>query len=237
MCRFATIRGMCFAVRHPQAYFNPPEKINHKSGNSPHGCRSTIHCPSSPSFMPAIFPLSSVVCLLSTVTCQLFSFLYICRESSTNRSFYAKQTQFAGCSKLYKCRNNKELWKKVTKCPQPKQTQTNPISNGSSRPPIFHPKIPKFSTVFKSFALFFHSFPKFSQVFPCAVQTFQTPTCVFGRAFCLPILPNPYKPNQYVPLFLSYLSPTYSTQIRSIFLLNPIKIAKTKLYTKWVKIF
>jgi len=51
---------------------------------------------------------------------------------------------------------------------------------------VFFPqvaKIQKFSNIFKRFALFFKNF-----------QTFFTPTCVFGRAFCLPKLPNPYKP-------------------------------------------
>ena len=50
---------------------------------------------------------------------------------------------------------------KSDKMPPPK---TNPISNGSSRPSIFHPKIPKFSKVSPYFSTVFQSFRKFSPV-------------------------------------------------------------------------
>jgi len=51
----------------------------------------------------------------------------------------------------------------------------------------------KNSKIFENFQTFRTIFQKFSNVFE-RFQTFFTPTCVFGRAFCLPILPNPYKP-------------------------------------------
>jgi len=58
-------------------------------------------------------------------------------------------------------------------------------------------KIQKFSNIFKRFVLLFQ---KFSNVFE-RFQTFHTPTCVFGRAFCLPSRPKPTILTRQQPAF------------------------------------
>ena len=65
---------------------------------------------------------SSVFCLLSTA----FGTLYICREFSTNRPFYAKQTQFTKCPNLHKFLLYKGLSKFYPAGGAKKQTQFKP---------------------------------------------------------------------------------------------------------------
>ena len=70
------------------------------------------------------------------------------------------------------------------------------------------PRTPPFFTQkFQNFPKFRPIFPQFSNVF-ASFPTFSTPICVscaigIGRAFCLPILPNPYNPTPFFPAILS----------------------------------
>jgi len=68
-----------------------------------------------------------------TVVCQLSSALYICRGFSTNRPFYAKQTQFPGCQNERKLTNNNGLWKYCQLDTWWKQTQFKPNQTQSPK--------------------------------------------------------------------------------------------------------
>ena len=74
----------------------------------------------------------------------------------------------------------------------------------------------KNSKIFEYFQTFRPIFQRFSNVFE-RFQTFFTPTCVFGRCFSLPILPNLYKPTpgfgEIPPPYLTQPIQTHSTYL------------------------
>jgi integrase len=71
----------------------------------------------------------------------LIKHLYICRESFTNRLFYAKQTQFPKGSNEHKCCYNKGIQKKDDFAVQKNKPNSNPIKPNTN--PIKANKIPK----------------------------------------------------------------------------------------------
>jgi len=81
-------------------------------------------------FVAKLKPLRGIAiyysCQLSTVTYQLFSFLYICRGPSTNRLFFAKQTQFLKMQNEHDPLNNKELRKQNGTVAQAKTNPNKP---------------------------------------------------------------------------------------------------------------
>ena len=60
-------------------------------------------------------------------------FLYICRESSTNRPFYAKQTQFTKCPKTINFLYNNDLYNFYQSDKSQKQTQFKPNQTQSPK--------------------------------------------------------------------------------------------------------
>ncbi len=105
----------------------PLKKVNSKSGELIMATEAQIL---------ANCPLASVFCCLSTVNYQLFSFLYICRESSTNPPFLCKTNPILIKAKINLTLYIKEIYGNFTPLrtmknkpnSNPKQTQSNPIS-------------------------------------------------------------------------------------------------------------